>query len=133
MQKNWGKYLLVVDGSIPLKDDGIYSTIAGITNLAMLKEVAAGAAAIISVGTCAAYGGLPMVIETWYGLGLHKVCERHVKLRQRQKGLSDAQWAKLGRTSFESCKWRLMKPAPLSMALSFAPTRMRRVEKWDPE
>ena len=59
MQENWGKYLLVVDGSIPLKDDGIYSTIAGKTNLSMLKEVAAGAAAIISVGTCAAFGGLP--------------------------------------------------------------------------
>jgi hydrogenase small subunit len=60
MQENWGKYLLVVDGSIPLRDEGIYSTIAGTTNLAMLEEVAAGAAAIISVGTCAAFGGLPM-------------------------------------------------------------------------
>ena len=46
MKENWGKYLVIVDGSIPLKDDGIYSTIAGMTNLAMLKEVAAGAAAI---------------------------------------------------------------------------------------
>ncbi|MCB1792079.1 MAG: hydrogenase small subunit [Gammaproteobacteria bacterium] len=59
MKDNWGKYLLVVDGSIPLKDDGVYSTIAGITNLAMLREVAEGAAAIVSVGTCAAFGGLP--------------------------------------------------------------------------
>jgi len=42
-----------------------------------------------------AYGGLPMVVETWYGLGLHKACERHVKLRERQKGLSDAQWAEV--------------------------------------
>jgi len=42
-----------------------------------------------------AYGGLPMVIETWYGLGMHKACERHVKLRERQKGLSDAQWAEV--------------------------------------
>jgi len=42
-----------------------------------------------------AYGGLPMVVETWYGLGLHKACERHVRLRQRQKGLSDAQWAEV--------------------------------------
>ena len=59
MKDNYGKYLLVVDGSIPLRDDGVYSTIAGMTNLAMLKEVAAGAAAIVSVGTCAAFGGLP--------------------------------------------------------------------------
>jgi hypothetical protein len=42
-----------------------------------------------------AYGGLPMVIETWYALGLHKASERHLKLRERQKGLSDAQWAEV--------------------------------------
>jgi hydrogenase small subunit len=59
MHDNGGEYLLIVDGSIPLKDGGVYSTIAGITNLEMLKQVAADAAAIVSVGTCAAYGGLP--------------------------------------------------------------------------
>ena len=57
MQENWGKYILVVDGSIPTLDMG-YSTIAGISNLDMLLQTAAGAAAIISVGTCAAYGGI---------------------------------------------------------------------------
>lgn len=59
MKENWGKYLVVVDGSIPLKDDGVYSTIAGETNLQTLKHVAEGAAAIITVGTCAAFGGIP--------------------------------------------------------------------------
>ncbi len=59
MKQNRGKYLLVVDGSIPVAENGAYSTIAGITNLAMLEEVAEGAAAIVAVGTCAAYGGLP--------------------------------------------------------------------------
>lgn len=59
MKANHGKYLLVVDGAIPLKDGGVYSTIAGVTNLAMLQEVAAGAAAVIAIGTCAAFGGLP--------------------------------------------------------------------------
>ena len=58
MADNWGKYLLVVDGSIPTLDTG-FSTIAGISNLDMLLQTAAGAAAIISVGTCAAYGGIP--------------------------------------------------------------------------
>lgn len=58
MSENWGKYLLVVDGSIPTLDMG-YSTIAGISNLDMFLETAAGAAAIISVGTCAAFGGIP--------------------------------------------------------------------------
>ncbi len=58
MEENKGEYLLVVDGSIPLGNPG-YSTIAGISNLEMLKQVAEHAAAIIAVGTCAAYGGLP--------------------------------------------------------------------------
>ncbi len=59
MHENHGNYLLVVDGSIPLDNPG-FSTIAGISNLDMLKETAEGAAAVIAVGTCAAYGGLPM-------------------------------------------------------------------------
>jgi len=58
MEENYGNYLLVVDGSIPLANAG-YSTIAGISNLDMLNEAAKGAAAIIAVGTCATYGGIP--------------------------------------------------------------------------
>ncbi len=59
MQENHGNYVLVVDGSLPDENGAGYSTIAGISNLDMLRETAEGAAAIISVGTCAAYGGLP--------------------------------------------------------------------------
>jgi hydrogenase small subunit len=59
MKENWGSYLVIVDGSIPLKDGGVYSTIAGRTNLDILQETAKGAAAIISLGSCAAYGGIP--------------------------------------------------------------------------
>jgi len=59
MEENKGKYIVVVDGSVALKDDGIYSTIAGISNLQMLEETVADAFAVISVGTCAAFGGLP--------------------------------------------------------------------------
>ena len=58
MKENYGDYLLIVDGSIPTGNSG-YSTIAGISNVEMLKEVAAGAQAIVAVGTCAAYGGIP--------------------------------------------------------------------------
>ena len=58
MHDNYGKYLLIVDGSIPLSDPG-FSTIAGISNLDMLKETVAGAAAVVAVGSCAAFGGLP--------------------------------------------------------------------------
>ncbi len=58
MRENAGKYLLVVDGSIPLGNPG-YSTIAGISNLDMLIETARDALAVIAVGTCAAFGGIP--------------------------------------------------------------------------
>jgi hydrogenase small subunit len=58
MEEHNGKYLLVVDGSIPTANPG-YSTIAGISNYDMLMDTAKGAAAIISVGTCAAFGGIP--------------------------------------------------------------------------
>jgi hydrogenase small subunit len=58
MKENHGKYLLVVDGSIPLDNPG-YSTIAGISNYDMLMETAEGAAAIVAIGTCATYGGIP--------------------------------------------------------------------------
>ena len=58
MEENSGEYLVVVDGSIPM-DNPAYSTIAGISNLEMLRETAANAAAIVAVGTCAAFGGIP--------------------------------------------------------------------------
>jgi hydrogenase small subunit len=59
MKDNAGKYLLIVDGSIPLGLDGAYSCIAGRTNVDLLKEAAAGAAAIVAMGSCASFGGIP--------------------------------------------------------------------------
>ncbi|MDA8255420.1 MAG: hydrogenase small subunit [Betaproteobacteria bacterium] len=58
MKDNAGKYLLVVDGSLPLGNPG-YSTIAGRSNQDLLSEAARGAAALIAVGSCAAFGGVP--------------------------------------------------------------------------
>jgi hydrogenase small subunit len=60
MKENWGKYIVVVDGSVPMKDGGIYSAIAGVSNHDMLMDTVKGAAAVVAVGTCAAFGGLPM-------------------------------------------------------------------------
>jgi len=59
MRDNAGRYIVVVDGSVPAADGGVYSTIAGQTNLAILQETVAQAAAVVAVGTCAAFGGLP--------------------------------------------------------------------------
>src|SRR6266704_2114649 len=58
MQDNRGKYLLIVDGSVPTGNPG-YSTIAGISNHDMLVESARDAAALVAIGSCAAYGGIP--------------------------------------------------------------------------
>jgi hydrogenase small subunit len=60
MKENWGEYIAIVDGSIPLGANGAYSTSGGVSNLDTLHQVAEGAAAIVAVGTCAAYGGLPV-------------------------------------------------------------------------
>ncbi len=59
MRENFGKYLLVVDGSVPLGVDGAYSCIGGRSNVDILREAAKGAVAIICVGTCSSYGGIP--------------------------------------------------------------------------
>lgn len=59
MKKYFGKYVLVVEGSPTLADDGIYCTVAGKSNLDLLKEAAAGAAAVIATGNCACFGGIP--------------------------------------------------------------------------
>jgi hydrogenase small subunit len=56
---NHGEYLLAIDGSVPLKDGGVYSLTGGRSNASMLEEFAAGAKAILAIGTCAAYGGIP--------------------------------------------------------------------------
>jgi hydrogenase small subunit len=59
MKENWGNYVLVVDGSIPTKDGGVYCMVAGKPIVEILKETAAGAAAIIGIGSCASWGGIP--------------------------------------------------------------------------
>jgi hydrogenase small subunit len=59
MRENAGKYIVIVDGSVPVADGGVYSTIAGISNVQMLEETVKDAFAVIAVGTCAAFGGIP--------------------------------------------------------------------------
>jgi hydrogenase small subunit len=58
MKENFGKYLLLVTGSVPLNDDGIYLTIGGRTAKEVLEESAKGAAAVIAIGACAHYGSV---------------------------------------------------------------------------
>ncbi|HYL56533.1 MAG TPA: hydrogenase small subunit [Gemmatimonadales bacterium] len=58
LKKNKGEYLLVVTGSIPLNDDGIYTTIGGRTAKTILEEAAKGAKAVIAIGACAHWGNI---------------------------------------------------------------------------
>jgi hydrogenase small subunit len=59
MQKYAGSYLLVVEGSIPKGDGGVYCTVGGRTAVDLLDEAAEGAAAVIATGNCASFGGIP--------------------------------------------------------------------------
>ena len=54
-----GGYITVVEGSIPTKENGIYCCIGGRSAVDIVKEVAGNAAAVISVGACATWGGWP--------------------------------------------------------------------------
>ena len=54
-----GKYIAVVEGSIPTGLDGAYCTIAGRSALDIAREVCGDALATIAIGTCATFGGLP--------------------------------------------------------------------------
>ncbi len=59
MKENYGKYIVVVDGSVPTGDGGVYNCAAGRTAVDILTETAKGAAAIVCVGTCSSFGGIP--------------------------------------------------------------------------
>ena len=59
IKENEGKFILVVEGSIPVKDGGIYCKIAGRPVIDILKETAPKAAAVIAIGSCSSWGGVP--------------------------------------------------------------------------
>ncbi len=58
MKDNYGKYILLVTGSVPLGADGIYTTIGGRTAKDHLETAAKGAAAIVAIGACAHFGSV---------------------------------------------------------------------------
>lgn len=58
VEDNRGQYVLIVTGSIPLAENGIYTTIGGQTAQNILVDAAKGAAAIVAVGACAHWGSV---------------------------------------------------------------------------
>ena len=74
MKANWGKYLMVTDGAVPIKDGGVYCKVAGKTYLESVQECAKGAAAILSMGSCSSWGGWPSTgVNPTGAVGLHEV------------------------------------------------------------
>jgi hydrogenase small subunit len=59
IEENAGKFVLVIEGAIPTKDDGIFMELGGKPAIQVAKEVSAQAAAVIAIGSCASWGGVP--------------------------------------------------------------------------
>ena len=53
-----GKFVLVIEGAVPMKDGGIYCKVGGHNFLDTVRKVAADAGAIIAMGSCASWGGV---------------------------------------------------------------------------
>jgi len=57
-----GQYILVVEGTIPTRSNGLYSVIGNrsgkpLTALQAVRELGAGAQHVVAAGTCASFGG----------------------------------------------------------------------------
>lgn len=79
-----GKYVLVVEGAIPTKDNGIYNVIARsknrtITALEAVTQLGSMAQYVIAIGTCASFGGASSAKPNITGsVGVGKVLNRDV-------------------------------------------------------
>jgi hydrogenase small subunit len=56
---NRGKYILIVDGSLPTAENEWWMTVAGNSGLQTLRESIADAGLVVAVGACATFGGIP--------------------------------------------------------------------------
>ena len=59
METNHGRYLLVVDGAIPIGETADYCRVGGERFVDIVTQAAEGAGAIIAMGSCSSWGGIP--------------------------------------------------------------------------
>src|SRR5579871_5063339 len=59
IEDNAGKFILVIEGAIPAKDEGVFMELGGKPAIEVAKDVASQAAAVIAIGSCASWGGVP--------------------------------------------------------------------------
>lgn len=79
MAANKGKYVLVVEGAIPTRDNGIYCKVGNKTAIELTRECAADAAAVIAIGSCASWGGMPSTDPNPTGaVGVNKIIDKPV-------------------------------------------------------
>jgi len=63
-EANKGKFIFILEGAIPIAQDGIFCTIGErngheVTLLEEVNSLAENAAALVAVGSCASFGGIP--------------------------------------------------------------------------
>jgi len=58
VEENAGKFILVVEGAVPLKNNGTFCRVGGKNFVDIVKEVGEKAGAVIAIGSCAAWGGV---------------------------------------------------------------------------
>ena len=76
MERNDGRFILVVEGSVPTADNGNFCKVAGQTPQQMLQKIAPHAAAAIAIGSCASWGGVQSAAPNPTGaVGLAKALE----------------------------------------------------------
>lgn len=59
LRRDSGRMILVVEGSIPTEGRGGYVRINGQDGIDLLKEAASHSLAVIAIGSCASWGGIP--------------------------------------------------------------------------
>jgi hypothetical protein len=83
MAENRGKYVVVVDGAVAAKDGGVYSTIAGVANLDLLKEMVKGRAGGRGVAAARDPTDHPLVRPLHRMRGARRRSERKIAGRDR--------------------------------------------------
>jgi len=59
LNRDVGRFVLVAEGAIPVADKGVYVRINEQAGVDLLNEVAPKALAVIAIGSCASWGGIP--------------------------------------------------------------------------
>ena len=74
-----GKYIVLVEGAVPMGDDGVYCMIGGKTAESILQTVAKDAAAVVAWGSCASNGCVQAAKPNPTGATpIHKLVNKHV-------------------------------------------------------